>query len=70
MFADWVNVNRSECVSFIDLMCEYGLVPSLAVVAEPEIDQFSTSQSSIRTSSDVVDNLQGSLSVLSTDVEN
>jgi hypothetical protein len=39
-FADWVNVNRSECASFIDLMCEYGLIPSLAVVAEPEMDLF------------------------------
>jgi hypothetical protein len=26
-FADWVNENRTECASFIDLMCEYGLIP-------------------------------------------
>jgi hypothetical protein len=39
-FADWVNVNRSECASFIDLMCEYGLIPQLKteafVPAEPD----------------------------------
>jgi hypothetical protein len=29
-FADWVNENRTECVSFIDLMCEYGLIPSVS----------------------------------------
>jgi hypothetical protein len=29
-FADWVNVNRAECASFIDLMCLYGLIPSVS----------------------------------------
>jgi hypothetical protein len=28
-FADWVNDNRIDCASFIDLMCEYNLVPQL-----------------------------------------
>jgi hypothetical protein len=28
-FADWVNENRTDCASFIDLMCEYNLVPQL-----------------------------------------
>ena len=31
-FADWVNENRTDCASFIDLMCEYGLIPSLKAV--------------------------------------
>jgi hypothetical protein len=41
-FADWVNENRTECASFIDLMCAYSLIPS---VKEPEIDQFSLTES-------------------------
>jgi hypothetical protein len=36
-FADWVNENRTDCASFIDLMCEYGLIPSLKIAAEPEV---------------------------------
>jgi hypothetical protein len=39
-FADWVNENRTDCASFIDLMCEYGLIPQLkekaSVPAEPD----------------------------------
>jgi hypothetical protein len=41
-FADWVNVNRTDCASFIDLMCAYNLIPS---VKEPEIDQLSLTES-------------------------
>jgi hypothetical protein len=76
MFADWVNVNRAECASFIDLMCEYGLIPQLkteAFLAEPPSsgDLFGTESIAQGVLlSEVVDNSQGSLSVLSTDVEN
>jgi hypothetical protein len=71
-FADWVNENRTECASFIDLMCEYGLIPSLktAEPAEPE-DLFETeSIAHAVLMSEVVDNSRGSQPVLSTDVEN
>jgi hypothetical protein len=71
-FADWVNENRTECASFIDLMCEYGLIPSVktAEPVEPE-DLFGTeSIAHAVLMSEVVDNLQGSESVLTTDVEN
>ena len=58
-FADWVNENRTECASFIDLMCEYGLIPSLAFVAEPEIDLLDSAR----------EVANGSLSVLSANVD-
>jgi hypothetical protein len=72
MFADWVNESRTDCASFIDLMCEYGLVPSLAVLAEPPSseDLFGTESIAQAVLLSDVDNLQGSLSVLPTDVEN
>jgi hypothetical protein len=58
-FADWVNENRTECASFIDLMCEYGLIPSLAFVAEPEI-----------CSSDLIDGISSSSRTNLQNVEN
>ena len=71
-FADWVNENRTDCAFFIDLMCEYGLIPSLKIADAPRsADLFGTeSRAQAVLLSDVVDNLQGSLSVLPTDVEN
>jgi hypothetical protein len=58
-FADWVNENRTDCASFIDLMCEYGLIPSLALVAEPELDLLDSAR----------EVANGSLSVLSANVD-
>jgi hypothetical protein len=76
-FADWVNENRTECASFIDLMCEYGLVPSLKAPdglisevdneAELLLGTESIASAVLLTG---VENLLGSLSVLTTDVEN
>jgi hypothetical protein len=37
-FADWVNINRSDCASFIDLFCELGLVPKAEPVLIYEVD--------------------------------
>jgi hypothetical protein len=55
-FADWVNENRTDCASFIDLMCEYGLVPSLAVVAEPENGSLSGLSAIVDSSTDRAEN--------------
>jgi hypothetical protein len=60
-FADWVNENRTECASFIDLMCEYGLIPQLVRKA---FVQESGISSSSRTDLQDVDNSQRSESVL------
>ena len=38
MFADWVNESRTDCASFIDLMCVYGLVPAIAESKEAEME--------------------------------
>jgi hypothetical protein len=59
-FADWVNENRTDCASFIDLMCEYGLIPAIAEanLAEPPSEDLLLGTESI------------AQAVLLTDVEN
>jgi hypothetical protein len=59
-FADWVNENRTDCASFIDLMCEYGLIPAIAEanLAEPPSEDLLFGTESI------------AQAVLLTDVEN
>jgi hypothetical protein len=64
-FADWVNENRTDCASFIDLMCEYGLIPSLKI-AEPEV--LLLGEESLSEAVGLTDS-QGSLSVLSANVD-
>jgi preprotein translocase subunit Sec63 len=66
MFADWVNENRAECASFIDLMCVYGLIP---MVKKAGLVQESGIQSSNRTDLQDVNNSQRSLSVLTDNVD-
>ncbi len=62
-FADWVNENRTDCASFIDLMCEYGLIPQLKTKA---FDAESKAQIVL---TEDVDNSQRSLSVLTDNVD-
>jgi hypothetical protein len=60
-FADWVNENRTECASFIDLMCEYGLIP---MVKKAELADVGIESEAHFVLSEDVDNSQRSLSVL------
>jgi hypothetical protein len=73
MFADWVNVNRSECASFIDLMCEYGLIPQLkteAFVPQLKTEVFDAESKAHFVLPDNVDVPQCPNSDLNTEMEN